>query len=55
MPAIIDLNAALLSFALTGYDGWVSAAGYIGPWVRVDHDFSLLVPELFFADDPAGA
>ena len=47
MPAIIDLNASLLSYALTGYDGWVSAAGYVGPHVRVDHDFSLLVPELF--------
>jgi len=47
MPAIIDLNAALLSYALTGRDGWLSAAGYLGPRVRVDHDFSLLVPELF--------
>ncbi len=47
MPAIIDLNAAVLSYVLTGYDGWVSAAGYVGPQVRVDHDFSLLVPELF--------
>ena len=47
LPAIIDLNAAVLSYALTGYDGWVSAAGYVGPQVRVDHDFSLLVPELF--------
>ena len=47
MPAIIDLNASVLSYALTGYDGWLSAAGYIGPKVRVDHDFSLLVPELF--------
>jgi phosphoenolpyruvate carboxykinase (diphosphate) len=47
MPAIIDLNAAVLSYALTGCDGWLSAAGYIGPRVRVDHDFSLLVPELF--------
>ncbi len=47
MPAIIDLNASMLSYALTGYDGWVSAAGYVGPHVRVDHDFSLLVPELF--------
>jgi len=47
MPAIIDLNASVLSYALTGYDGWVSAAGYVGPHVRVDHDFSLLVPELF--------
>ena len=27
MPAIIDLNATLLSYALTGYDGWLSAAG----------------------------
>ena len=47
LPAVIDLNAALLSYALTGYDGWVSAAGYVGPRVRVDHDVSLLVPELF--------
>ncbi|HEY6798460.1 MAG TPA: hypothetical protein VI248_27590 [Kineosporiaceae bacterium] len=47
LPAVIDLNAALLSYVLTGYDGWVSSAGYIGPGVRVDHDFSLLVPELF--------
>lgn len=47
MPAVVDLNAALLSYALTGYDGWVSAAGYVGPRVRVDHDFSMLVPEVF--------
>src|SRR5664280_2261292 len=47
LPAIIDLNASMLSYALTGYDGWVSAAGHVGPHVRVDHDFSLLVPELF--------
>ncbi|MDX5318606.1 MAG: hypothetical protein LPK38_04525 [Actinomycetes bacterium] len=47
MPAIIDLNAALLSYVLTEYDGWVSCAGFVGPNVRVDHDISLLVPELF--------
>jgi hypothetical protein len=47
MPAIIDLNAAFLSYALTGYDGWVSCAGYVGPKVRVDHDISMLVPEVF--------
>ena len=47
LPAIIDLNAAFVSFALTGYDAWVSCAGHIGPDVRVDHDFSLLVPEVF--------
>lgn len=53
MPAIIDLNASVLSYVLTGYDGWVSAAGYVGPHVRVDHDFSLLVPELFARMTPA--
>jgi len=47
LPAILDLNAALLSFALTGYDGWVSCAGYVGPHFRVDHDISMLVPEVF--------
>ena len=47
MPAIVDLNANLLSYVLTGHDGWLSAAGHVGPLVRVDHDFSLLVPELF--------
>jgi phosphoenolpyruvate carboxykinase (diphosphate) len=47
MPAVLDLNAALLAAALTGYDGWVSCAGYVGPQVRVDHDISMLVPEVF--------
>ncbi len=47
LPTIIDLNAALLSFALTGYDGWLSSAGYIGPNVKVAHDISMLIPELF--------
>ncbi len=47
LPAIIDLNAALLSYALTGYDGWVSCAGYVGPKFRVEHDISMLVPEVF--------
>ncbi len=47
LPSIVDLNAALLSFALTGYDGWLSSAGYVGPKVKVDHDISMLIPELF--------
>ncbi len=47
LPTTYDLNAAFLSFALSGYDGWLSAAGYVGPTVRVDHDISLLVPEVF--------
>lgn len=47
LASIIDLNAALLSFVLPGYDGWLSSAGVIGPKVRVDHDISLLIPEVF--------
>ena len=47
LPPIIDLNAALVSFALTGYDAFISAAGYIGPKMRVDHDVSLLIPEVW--------
>ncbi len=47
LPATIDLNAAFLSYALSAYDGWISSAGYIGPHTRIDHDFSLLVPEVF--------
>ncbi len=47
LPPVYDLNAAFLSFVLTGYDGWLSSAGTIGPKVRIDHDFSMLVPELF--------
>ncbi len=47
LPATFDLNSAFLSYALGGYDGWISSAGYIGPHTRIDHDFSLLVPELF--------
>ncbi len=53
LPAIYDLNAAFLSFALTGYDGWLSSAGTIGPKMRIDHDFSLLVPEIFSRMSPA--
>ncbi|NLA29880.1 MAG: hypothetical protein GX875_09550, partial [Propionibacterium sp.] len=47
LPPIVDLNANFLAYALTGYDGWLTSAGYIGPKVRVDHDISMLVPELF--------
>ena len=42
-----DLNNALVSFILTGYPGFSSSAGFVGPDVRVDHDISLLVPEIW--------
>jgi hypothetical protein len=47
LPPIIDLNNALVSWLLTGHQGFVTAAGYVGPRFRVDHDISLLVPELW--------
>ncbi|NBV20588.1 MAG: hypothetical protein EBS05_01125 [Proteobacteria bacterium] len=43
---IIDLNAALVSYILTGSGVLLTCAGHVGPKVRVDHDISLLVPEL---------
>ncbi len=42
-----DLNNALVSFILTGYAGYSSSAGFIGPDLRVDHDISLLIPEIW--------
>ncbi len=47
LPPIIDLNNALVSFLLAGHHGFVTAAGYVGPKFRVDHDISLLVPEVW--------
>jgi len=47
LPAIIDLNAALVSQILTGHPAFLSAAGYVGPNFQVNHDVSLLVPELW--------
>ncbi len=44
---IIDLNSALVSAILTGDWGFTTASGYIGPHYRVDHDSSILVPELW--------
>ncbi len=47
LRATADLNNALVSFILTGYAGFSSSAGYVGPDVRVDHDISLLIPEIW--------
>ncbi|MDD7724541.1 MAG: hypothetical protein PUJ24_02615, partial [Bacteroidales bacterium] len=41
-----DLNNALLCFILTGYQGFSTAAGYIGN-TRFDHDISILIPEIW--------
>ncbi|HEX4137031.1 MAG TPA: hypothetical protein VHY84_20640 [Bryobacteraceae bacterium] len=44
---VIDVNNALVSAILTGNSGFTTAAGFIGPNYRVDHDSSILVPELW--------
>jgi len=46
ISATADLNNAIVSFILTQYGGFSSAAGYIGQKYKVDHDISLLVPEV---------
>jgi hypothetical protein len=46
MP-ITDLNNALVAAVLTGLNPFITAAGYVGPNFRVDHDISLLVPEVW--------
>lgn len=53
LPAIIDLNNALVAFLLTGYAAFSTAAGWVGPKYRVDHDISLLVPEVWSRMTPA--
>ncbi|MEM9158135.1 MAG: hypothetical protein AAGB46_03725 [Verrucomicrobiota bacterium] len=44
---IVDLNNALVSYLVCGYEGFVSAAGYVGPKFKTDHDVSLLIPEIW--------
>ncbi|MBQ3635817.1 MAG: hypothetical protein II951_09415 [Bacteroidales bacterium] len=41
-----DLNNALLCYILTGYQGFTTAAGYVGN-SRFDHDISILIPEIW--------
>ena len=44
---VVDLNNALVSAILTGEAGFTTSAGYVGPKYRVEHDVSLLVPEIW--------
>jgi phosphoenolpyruvate carboxykinase (diphosphate) len=45
--ATADLNNALVSYILCDFDGFTSATGHVGPNVQVDHDISLLIPEIW--------
>jgi hypothetical protein len=47
LRTVHDLSAALVSYILTGLPGFSTAAGYVGPKLRVDHDISLLIPEIW--------
>ena len=47
-----DLNNALLSHILTESNGFSTAAGYVGAENRVDHDVSLLIPEIWARLEP---
>jgi hypothetical protein len=44
---VVDLNNALVAAVLTESAGFTTAAGYIGPHYRVDHDISMLAPEVW--------
>lgn len=41
------MNNALVSAMLTRQPHFISAAGYVGPNFRVDHDISLIIPEIW--------
>ena len=47
LPPVVDLNNALVSSILTGYAGFTTSAGHVGPHYRVDHDISMLLPEIW--------
>lgn len=47
-----DLNNALLSYILSEYQGFSSAAGYVGKNNRFDHDISILIPEIWARLEP---
>ncbi len=47
-----DLNNALIAYILTGYSAYSSAAGFVGPNYRFDHDISILIPEIWCRLDP---
>lgn len=44
---VYDLNSALLSYILGDYAAFTTPAGHIGSDTRIDHDISILVPELW--------
>ena len=52
LQSAADLNAALVSYLLTDLKVYSTSAGHIGPNVQVDHDISLLIPEIWCRLEP---
>lgn len=46
-PSLPENDAALDPEHWTGHEVFITSAGYVGPKYQVDHDISLLVPELW--------
>ncbi|HWQ79041.1 MAG TPA: hypothetical protein VN381_09495 [Anaerovoracaceae bacterium] len=44
---VYDLNNAFLAYVLGDYNAFTTPAGHIGAQIRVDHDISMLVPEIW--------
>lgn len=53
LPPIYDLNNAFVANVLCRHHGFVTAAGFVGPHARMDHDISLLVPEIWSRMSPS--
>jgi hypothetical protein len=50
---VVDLNNALTAAILTEYPAFITAAGHVGPRYRVDHDITMIVPEVWCRMQPA--
>lgn len=44
---VVDMNNMIVSMILTQYAGFSTAASHVGPRYQVDHDISMLVPEIW--------
>lgn len=52
LVATTDLNNALVAMVLAGHHGFTTAAGFVGPRYKVEHDISLIIPEIWSRMSP---
>lgn len=50
---ILDMNAAYVSAVLTHCPTFITSTAYVGPHYKLEHDISLLIPEIFARMSPA--